>query len=378
MKECSRCLVKESSEAITIPVGGQCSVCDQIDTKLTAVDWAERGKELDAIVAAAKARGDQYDCIVPGSFAKDSSFQMLYVVRDLGLKPLVVRYNHYGFRPTLQENMTRVLKELGVDCIDFHVSWKVVKAMRREFLLRRGDFCGDCHQGCYGLPMQIALKWKIPLVIFGESLAEYQSWGYDFKSRESVDELRFNKAMSQGIVADDLAVFLKDHGITARDLAPFKYPDKLELDALGVKSICLGDYIRWDTKAQVARIKSELGWQGAPVEGIPPQYDYEKIECAFQGVRDYLKWLKRGFGRTNHLANIDIRHGRMTRADGAALAAQFDGKEPASLDWFLKTHDMTREEFYEMALMHIVDPWEPPPIDEIPKGAALPDQKDWV
>ena len=42
-------------------------------------------------------------------------------------------------------------------------------------------------------------------------------------------------------------------------------------------------------------------------------YDYEKVECFMQGVRDYLKFLKRGVGRTNHLVGIDIRNKRMTR-----------------------------------------------------------------
>ena len=32
-----------------------------------------------------------------------------------------------------------------------------------------------------------------------------------------------------------------------------------------------------------------------------------------QGVRDYIKYLKRGYGRTAHLVSIDIRNGRIDR-----------------------------------------------------------------
>ena len=94
-------------------------------------------------------------------------------------------------------------------------------------------------------------------------------------------------------------------------------------------------------------------------------------------MRDWLKYIKRGFGRTNHLANIEIRHGRMDRATGAALAQQYDGKEPASLGWFLQTVGITRDEFYEMALSHVVDPWE---FDgsAIVAGSELPDMKEWI
>ena len=66
-------------------------------------------------------------------------------------------------------------------------------------------------------------------------------------------------------------------------------------------------------KKQVEIIKRELDWQGDRVEGVPPQYDYEKIECMMQGSRDFIKYLKRGYGRTTHLASIDIRNNRLKR-----------------------------------------------------------------
>ena len=72
-----------------------------------------------------------------------------------------------------------------------------------------------------------------------------------------------------------------------------------ELRQLKPRSICLGNYVQWDTKANVETIGRELGWFGHDVEGIPPQYHYEKVECTFQGMRDYAKYVKRGYGRTN-------------------------------------------------------------------------------
>jgi hypothetical protein len=162
-----------------------------------------------------------------------------------------------------------------------------------------------------------------------------------------------------------------------RDLQWHRYPEKAALDALGAKSICLGDYVPWDTKRQVEIIKRELGWEGDEVEGIPPEFDYEKIECQFQGVRDWLKYIKRGFGRTNHLANIEIRHGRMERETGVRLASEYDGKEPASLGWFLGVIGMTRDEFYEIAATHVIDPWEPP-VGNYRRGEPLKDMAEWV
>jgi len=164
-----------------------------------------------------------------------------------------------------------------------------------------------------------------------------------------------------------------------RDLAPYAYPKAADLKAIGCKSICLGDYIPWDTRKQSELIRDELGWQGAPVEGIPfDRYWYEKVEDAFQGVQDYLKWIKRGMSRMTHLASIDIRNGRMTREEGLKLIGEYEGLRPASLDVFLKTIDMTEEEFNRIALTHVVAPHTGPDFSKVKRGPELPDQKEWT
>ena len=68
---------------------------------------------------------------------------------------------------------------------------------------------------------------------------------------------------------------------------------------------------------------------------MPENYNYEKIECILQGTRDFIKYLKRGYGRTTHLASIDIRNDRLEREKGKELANLYDGKKPKSLG-FLK------------------------------------------
>ena len=376
MKACTKCLVTETADTISFDAKGTCSVCVQVEHKLGVVDWGQRAGELVALCAQAQQRNGQYDCIVPFSGGKDSTYQLWYVVTQLKLRPLVVRYNHWGNRAVLERNNARTFKRLGVEVIDFRPNWNVVRETMREALLRKGDSCWHCHTGVYSFPMHMAIMFRTPLIFWGESLKEYQSW-LDPTAKEDVDEVRFNRAMNLGMTADDMWEFLEGR-VDRRDLIYHTYPPKAQLDKLGVKSICLGDYVKWDTKAQVEIIKRELGWQGDEVEGIPAQFDYEKIECQMQGVRDWLKFIKRGFGRTNHLANIEIRHGRMERAEGARLAAEYDGKEPASLAFFLEAIGMTRDEFYEIALSHVVDPWQPLDPDNVQVGKRLHDMKEWL
>ncbi len=373
MKRCTRCLTKETVDTITFDEFGVCSVCRQIEFKKDKIDWEDRDRQLQELIAEYKGKG-LYDCIVPYSGGKDSVFQLWYIVRKLGLRPLVVRYNHWGYRPLVEENNTRVFKQLGVDVVEFSTSFHVVRETMLESLKRRGDFCWHCHTGIYAGVMHFAVRFETPLLFWGESTAEYHSW-YTFEEMEEVDEKRFNRLMNQGITADDMFEFLGGR-VDRRDLWMFDYPKRKDLLRLKVRSICLGNYIEWDTKGNVETIKRELGWKGQPVEGVPPQYDYEKIECTFQGMRDYAKYVKRGYGRANHLLNIDIRHGRMEREQALAIEHKYDGKRPASLDWFLNILQISEQEFYDILEKHQVHPWK---FDraQVENGKPMPDFPAW-
>ncbi|MBV9462885.1 MAG: N-acetyl sugar amidotransferase [Verrucomicrobiae bacterium] len=373
MKSCSKCLLPETQETITYDQAGVCNVCRQHDYKKERIDWTARKKELDELVEAHRGKGS-YDCLIPFSGGKDSTFTLHYLVKTYRIKPLVVTFDHGFMRPNVLANVERTIKTLGVDYLKFRPNWQIVKKLMLESLRRKGDFCWHCHTGIFSYPMHIAVKFKVPLIFWGEPSAEYTSY-YGYDEDEEVDERRFNRFVNLGITAQDMLGML-DGTVTMRDLEPFTYPPIQELRALRYRSVCLGSYIPWDVKAQIELIKRELAWQEDAVEGIPPEYGYEKIECAMQGVRDYLKFIKRGFGRTAHLASLDLRNGRMDPETARELILKYDGKRPASLDVFLKYVGLTEEEFNEIASSHVVAPHVHEP-DRVPRGAPLPDQPEW-
>jgi hypothetical protein len=121
----------------------------------------------------------------------------------------------------------------------------------------------------------------------------------------------------------------------------------------------------------------ELGWKGDLVENVPPQYNYEKIECHMQGVRDYIKYIKRGYTRPTALASIDIRHDRLDRDQGVEMINLYEGKKPASLEIFLEMVGLTETEFFEIAQSHSVSPWRLN-VFEQEAGVKLPDFEHWT
>ncbi|MEQ8711291.1 MAG: N-acetyl sugar amidotransferase [Rhodospirillales bacterium] len=379
MHVCNKCVMPETSESLTFDNQGVCSVCRQIEFKQTGIDWEAKRAELEKIVADTRGKYD-YDCIVPFSGGKDSTFTLLYLVRDMGLKPLVVRFDHGFMRPTLQDNAHKTFRTLGVDVQHFTPNWQVVRKLMLEALRRRGDFCWHCHTGIFSYPMWVALEKKVPLVIWGEPSSEYSSF-YSYDEDEEVDERRFNSFVNLGINAEDMLGMLddsiSDYPVTERDMKPYRYPPAADLRKMRLRSICLGSYIPWDVKAQVKRVKDELGWVGDQVEGVPPEYDYEKIECFMQGVRDWTKYLKRGFARTTHLTSIDIRNGRKTREESLELVKDYDGRRPPSLDLFLRYLDITEEQYMEIVSQHAVAPHVMPTLDEVRAAGMQPKLHDY-
>ena len=223
--------------------------------------------------------------------------------------------------------------------------------------------------------MQVAVKEQIPLIFWGEPSAEYTAY-YSYDQPESVDEERFNRYVNLGITAEDMIIRLGDN-VDERDLEPFRYPKLSDLRKLEYRSVCLGSYIPWDVKKQVDVIKKDLGWKGDVVENVSPDYDYEKIECWMQGVRDYIKYIKRGYSRPSHLASIDLRNKRISRDQAQAMIEEFEGKRPPSLDLFLEYVGITEEEFYTIALSHQVSPWSFD-VKTIRNGEKTPDYDSWL
>ena len=116
--------------------------------------------------------------------------------------------------------------------------------------------------------------------------------------------------------------------VDLKKLKPYTYPPKAKLKKLGLRSVCLGSYIYWDVKKQSEIIMNELGWKGDEVENVPKEYNYEKIECYMQGVRDYIKYLKRGYSRPSHLMAIDLRNKRISKEKAQEIIDLYEGKKP--------------------------------------------------
>ncbi len=373
MERCVRCTLPITWETLYFDDEGVCNICRNWDAKQKTVNWDDREKQLLKIIEDRKKERADYDCIVPFSGGKDSTFTLWAIVKKYGLKPLVVSFDHGFYRPRTIENRTRTFRRLGVEVITFTPNWHVVRKLMLEALIRKGDFCWHCHAGVFAFPMRVAVKFQIPLVIWGEGGGEYEGY-FKFADLEETDEWKFNRRIILGMRAEDMAGFI---GEELRDLEPYIYPSKKELEQAGIKSLPLGKFIPWDVRKQVEIIKRELDWQEDEIESGFPGPTYEKVECMFTGMRDYIKYLKRGFSRITHLTTLDIKHGRMSREDAMEYIEKYEKRKPKSLGVFLEYIGINEQEFNEIVLKHVIPPAKSIDPVIIPEGPELWDHNLW-
>lgn len=359
--KCTKCGLPETYETIEFDEAGVCNICRSTAYKSRSINWAERQGVLDQLIEKYRGKSD-YDCIVPFSGGKDSTFQLHYLVTRYKLKPLVVRFNHGFMRPVISRNNERTFKKLGVDVLDFTPNWKIVKQVMLESFKRKTDFCWHCHSGIYTFPLRIALKFKVPLIFWGEPLAEISAY-YDYLNDtvEYEDEKKFNMVRNLGISADDMHGMINSpqFPVDRRDLLPYTYPALKDLKEINYCSVCLGSFIPWDYVKNTEIIKRELGWESDELEGVPTALNTscEKIECFMQGTRDYIKFLKRGYSRITQISAFHLRNGRLNKEETDAYQ-RLEGRKPPSLQIFLEYMGLTEDEFNQIVKPTTIPPYE--------------------
>lgn len=380
LRRCSKCIMVETNETMTFDENGVCNICRSFCDR---DDWDLQKKEKDLVHIIDQYRGKYaYDAIVPFSGGKDSSWVAYVLARKYKMKILLATYDSNFRRPYHLQNIDRLVRELNVDHITFRSRQDVIKKTMLETLKRKGDFCWFCHTGVCSFPMKAAMMYKVPLIVWGEPNSEYAVYTrYEADARRvgeepEGNERAFNRMMNLCINAEDMYGFID--GVEERDLEPFRFPryeEMEELRCLNYRNICLGDYHKWDPIRQIEILEKELGWKSVEVEGLHPMYGGEKVECYLQGARDYLRFIKRGYSRTNQRANAEIRRGVLSREE-ALEQEKYDARKPASLPVVLDFLGITEEEFNHIASTHSISPWVYNP-NVAQKGPPLEDHEKW-
>jgi len=334
----------DSKPDLVLDKAGVCNACRSFEHRKT-VDWEKRKKELLAVVKRYRSGGSQWDCVVPVSGGKDSTYQVVRMLQ-LGLNPLCVTATTCHFSDIGKRNLTN-LKGLGVDHVQFSPNLAVRRKLNRIGLTQVGDISWPEHVGIFTLPVTVAVNYKIPLIVWGEnSQNEYGGPAAGSKNNTLTRQWLEEFGGLLGLRVSDIIGL---DGITQKDLIPYQYPSDAELKKSKITGIFLGYYIPWDGYSN-ALISQGFGLEtySHTIEGSI--VNYENLDNHQTGIHDYFKFLKFGFGRASDIASLHIRRGRITRQDGIQLVKKHDGKFPWSylglpLEKILEPLDLSVDEF---------------------------------
>jgi N-acetyl sugar amidotransferase len=327
---------------------GVCNACRSYE-KRNKVDWNARHKELLLVLEKYRTRdGSNWDCIVPVSGGKDSTYQVVRMLQ-LGLNPLCVTSSTCDLSELGRKNITN-LKHLGVDYVEMSPNPLIRAKLNRIGLRQVGDISWPEHVGIFTIPVRAAVQFNVPLIVWGEN-SQNEYGGPAAAAGNNVLNRRWLEEFG-GLLGMRVSDMIGMDGIEAKHLICYTYPSDDELARVGVTGLFLGHYLPWDGLANTL-IAQANGFHSYDkvVEGS--MVNYENLDNHQTGIHDYFKFLKFGFGRVTDLACLHIRRDRLTRQDGLDAVKRLDGRFPMeylgkSLNDILRPLDMTVDEFVRL------------------------------
>lgn len=333
IQSCGRCLYTTGHPlGLTIDQEGICSGC-RVHEEKDRLDFDARWAMLVDLVKPYRANsGTTYDCIVPVTGAHDSHWIVHIVKERLGLNPLLVTYNKYFNTPLGIRNLANLRIKFDSDILIQNVNPRSVKQITRTTLRMFGSVYWPCLAGQTVFPVQTAVRYKVPLIIWGahQGLEQVGMFSHEHEVEMSRRYRKDHDLM--GYEADDLLSIFDT--LREEDIWQYRYPDDFDLNGIGVRGIYLGNYVRWDPKVQHDKMVATHGYKGARFARTFDTYDY--VDCFnYMDLHDYLKMVKHGYSKVTDHACREIRHGRLTREEGLALVRAHEDQPLQHVDKFL-------------------------------------------
>ena len=344
---CKNCVSPVSSVFMSFDSNNVCSACDFYKSyqSITEEEWVNRRKKFEKILIENKSTSN-YDCIVPVSGGKDSYFQTHQIVKEFNLKPLLVTYDGNNYLPEGLENRDKMRQVFDVDHLIFGPSVDSLKELNRQCFKIMGDMNWHAHCGITTYPYQIAVNFKIPLLIWGETFSDISGM-YDVNDMVEFTVRMRNEYALRGYEWNDV---IKNTGLKEKDMLWAKFPSDEDFRKNKIRGLAIGNYFKWDPNQHVKLIKEKSGWKESQKPFERTYRRFSNLDDRYEnGAHDLLKFIKFGYGRATDHASKDIRAGYLTREEGIEMVKKYDHVVSSDLDYWLDYVKMSKDEFWQIA-----------------------------
>jgi N-acetyl sugar amidotransferase len=355
---CSRCTYPAiAATPLTFNEEGVCSGC-LVSEQSKEIDWGKRWQILEELIDEYRSTG-YYDIVIPVSGGKDSYFQTHVAVNKLKLKPLLVTYHGNNYLPEGEYNLQRMREIFDCDHVIVRPSVEVIIKMNRIGFKLQGDNNWHAHCGIFTVPIRTAVQYKVPLMMWGEqgfmdvagmySYSDFVEFTAKFRLEHGLRGYDWFDFIDEGL--ERLGRPDLKEGLSAKDLLWAQYPSDDEIDEVGVRGIYLSNFVNWSGNQNARLAENLYGWRPAQQPFERTYRNFSNLDDMHEnGVHDYLKFIKLGYGRATDHSAKDIRSGIMTREQGIEMVRKYDHVKPRrDLERWLKYVDMSEEEFDHIA-----------------------------
>ncbi len=349
---CSRCVVSNQRPRITFDEDGVCSACNFSDYKDKKVNWAEREKELFTLCNKYRRDDGSYDVVVPSSGGKDSGFVAHMLKNKYGMNPLTVTWSPHLYTDIGFKNHQSHIQIGDLYNILVTPPGDTHRKLTKLAFETLGDPFLPFIFGQINMPLQIALRFKIPLIFYGEN-SEVE---YGGRMKDAYNPTRDWKNTNSNILMSGMPPdkFIA-RGISEKDLYPYMPPGDNQLDELGLQIHYFGYYHKWVPQENYYYCVENTGFEANPVRSEGTYSKYASLDDKLDGFHFYLMFIKFGIGRATSDAGHEVRDGHLTREEAVKLVGRFDGEFPSKyFQTFLDYCDISEEYFWE-----VVDSWRP-------------------
>ncbi|MCQ9207269.1 MAG: N-acetyl sugar amidotransferase [Omnitrophica bacterium] len=329
---CAKCIIDTSVAGARFDENGVCSYCKIHDRLEGLYPLNEEGKrKFEKLVAGIKRRGknNKYDCVVGISGGRDSIYT-LYLVKQLGLRPIAVHFNDGFGNPMAGENMKRATAKLNVDLRTITSDWRESRDIKIAFLkastpdVEIGTDIG-IETALYGVATQENVKCIIS--------------GYSFRT-EGICPLEWNYLDGKYL----RSVHKKFGTVKLRKWRPEDPGFNLNICHIfyytfikGIVAMPLLNYVPYILRDAEAIIKQELGWV------YPGSKYYDDL---YQSVITYIYRTKFNIERRKYIYSTLIRSGQMAKEEALNKIRNVDIiEDPKIIDLCIKRLGLNREEF---------------------------------
>jgi len=342
MKYCNYCVLPDSRPNIKVMSDGRCTACHNHLNK-KKINWSNRKKEFEKIVKNIKKKGNVYDCLIPVSGGKDSTWQVLKIL-SYGLNPLTFTYKPILRTKIGQTNLDN-LKKIGVHHIDFTINEIAEKKFIKKAFFKFGAVALPMHMAMWNISYNLAKSFSIPYIIWGENSANEYGGS---KKDQKLKNLNKKWIQKYGINFNTTAKDWVSKDLTEKELAPLIKLKTSKDNKLGPISIFLGDYFKWDP-LKTFKIAKKFGFKEnfkGPKTGI---YKYADIDDDLISIHHFLKIYKFGFSRDYDNLSLEIRNNRVSRKQAINLIKKNAFKKPSQdIKKFCNLIGISKSKFFKV------------------------------